>query len=190
MPAAPGVVGADAAVRVEDCERHRERGADMAVTVTPAVTGHRPAAVWTTIGVLVFLGVSAVAGGVAMVFGIGAAPPREWLGRIPLINTWVIPGLVLGIGFGLGSLLAAYGMLRRPRWARLRPVERLTRRHWSWIVTILLGLGHIAWIVIELIYIPLSGLQAVYGSVGVALLLLPVHPAVRAYLAIDAGRSP
>jgi hypothetical protein len=116
----------------------------MAVTVTPAVTGHRPGAVWTTIGVLVFLGVSAVAGGVAMVFGIGAAPPHEWLDRIPVLDTWVVPGLV-----------------------------------------------QIAWIVIELTYIPLSGLQAVYGGIGVALLLLlPLHPAVRVYLAVDAGPQP
>jgi hypothetical protein len=162
----------------------------MAVTVTPAMTGHRPAAVWTIVGVLVFLGVSAVAGGVAMVFGIGAAPPHEWLDRVPLVDTWLVPGLVLGVGFGLGSLLAAYGMLRRPRWAWLRPVERLTRHHWSWIVTILLGLGQIAWIVIELTYIPLSGLQALYGGVGVALVLLPVHPAVRGHLAVDDGTRP
>jgi hypothetical protein len=123
-----------------------------------------------------------------MVFGIGAAPPAEWLDRIPLITTWVVPGFVLGLGFGFGSSLAAYGMLRRLHWRWLHPVERLTRHHWSWIATILIGLGQIGWIAIELIYLPqLSPLEAVYGTVGVALLLLPEHPAVRGYLAVDAA---
>lgn len=158
----------------------------MAVTVTPTLTGHRPAAVVTTIAVLVFLGISAMAGGIAMVFGIGAAPPEDWLAAIPVIDNWVVPGLVLGIGFGIGSLVAAYGMLRRARWVWLGFVERLSRLHWSWIATVLIGAGQIAWITIELIYIPLSVLQAIYGGVGVALLVLPLHPAVRGYLTASA----
>jgi hypothetical protein len=80
------------------------------------------------------------------------------------------------------------GRPRRPRWAWLLPVERLTRHHWSWIAAIALGAGQIAWIVIELIYLPqLSALQAVYGGVGVALLLLPLQPAVRGHLTAGAG---
>jgi hypothetical protein len=158
----------------------------MAVTVTPAE--HRPAAVRITIGVLAFLGISAVAGGVALVLGVGAAPPAEWLDDIPFIDSWVVPGLVLGLGFGVGSLLAAFGMLRRPQWAWLAPVERLTRDHWSWIATILIGVGHIAWIVLELIYLrETSDLQIVYGAVGVALVALPMLPAVRRDLALGQG---
>jgi hypothetical protein len=160
----------------------------MAATVTPTPTGHRPTTVWITVGTLAFLGVTAAAGGVAMVLDIGAAPPDDWLRSIPLVDTWVVPGLVLAVGFGLGSLLAGYGMLRRPRWAWLRPVERLTRHHWSWAATILIGLGHVAWIVLELAYLPEpSALQIVYGGVGGALALLPLHPAVRGYLAAGAA---
>src|SRR5215216_6232872 len=49
----------------------------MAATMTSTATRHRPALVGTTIGVLVFLGISAVAGGVALVLNIGAAPPAD-----------------------------------------------------------------------------------------------------------------
>jgi len=161
----------------------------MTITVAPTKIGHRPAAVVTTVGVLVFLGISALAGGIAMILGIAAAPPETWLDEIPVIDSWVLPGLVLGIGFGAGSLVAAYGMLRRPRWSWPGPIEQLTRHHWSWIVTILIGLGQVAWIATELIYLPeLSALQAVYGGVGVVLLLLPMHPAVRHYLAPNPSR--
>lgn len=162
----------------------------MAVVATSACFRHRPAAVNVTIGVLAFLGVTALAGGVAMIFGLGAMPPRDWLAQIPLIDSWVVPGLVLGIGFGLGSLFTAYGMLRLPRWRWLSFVERPTHYHWSWIATILLGLGHVAWIALELIYLPQpSILQAVYGTVGVALLVLPLRSAVRGYLAQAQRRS-
>jgi hypothetical protein len=154
----------------------------MSMTARPTVAGHRPAAVVvTTAGILVFLGISAIGGGIAMGLDIWP-PPREWLADIPVIDSWLVPGLVLGVGFGAGSVVAAYGMLTRPQWAWLGFAERLTRHHWSWIATMALGAGQIAWITIELIYIPFSVLQVIYGAIGVALLALPWHPAVRRYL--------
>lgn len=157
----------------------------MSATHARIVVRHRPVPVRVTIGVLIFLGLTAVAGGVALTFGTGegTAPPSEMLEQVPLIDSWVIPGLVLGIGFGLGSLVAAYGMLRRPRWSWLGFVERATGHHWSWVATVLIGAGHLVWIALELIYLPdTSWLQAVYGGTGLALVLLPMLPSVRADL--------
>jgi hypothetical protein len=157
-------------------------------TATPATTGHRPAAVLATVGVLVFLGITALIGGTALVAGIGA-PPVSWLDGVPLVDSWVVPGLVLALGFGVGSLVTSYGMARRPRWAWLGVVERLTRHHWSWAATIAIGSGQLAWIALELVYLPApSGLQAVYGAVGAVLVALAVHPTVRAYLAAGWSR--
>ena len=158
----------------------------ISVTPAPVVSRHRPAPVLIVVCVLVFLGVSAVAGGVALLLDIGAAPPADWLNQIPLIDSWIVPGLVLSIGFGLGSLVAAVGVLRKPRWPWLGVVERFTHHHWSWTATILIGLGHVTWIALELRYLPeLSALQAVYGGVGIALVLLPILAPVRAYLCAD-----
>jgi len=155
----------------------------MASVATPAATGHRAAPVATTIGVLLFLGFTALGGGVALTLDGGAAPPGDWLDQVPLIDSWTIPGLVLGIGFGLGSLVVGYGMWRKRTWRRLRPVERLTRHHWSWLGALLIGAGHLVWISLELIYLPeLSILQAVYGAVGLALVLLPLLPSARSHL--------
>lgn len=157
----------------------------MAVAALPTVT-RRSASVLAMVGVLLFVGTTAAAGGVALVSG-AAAPPIEWLEQVPLVDTWTVPGIVLGAGFGLGSLVAVYGVLRRPRWPWLAPVERLTRHHWSWLATLLIGLGHIAWIALELIYLPESSvlLQAVYGGVGVVLVVLPMTAPVRRYLQAD-----
>jgi hypothetical protein len=153
---------------------------------------HRPASVKTATGLLLFLGISAIAGGTAMVLDPGgAAPPVEWLDDIPVVDGWTLPGLVLGVGFGLGSLLTAYGVLRRPRWAWARPIERIVGHHWSWPATLGLGLGQVAWIALELAYLPqLSALQAIYGGVGLALLLLSLHPAVRHDLVLPTADGP
>jgi hypothetical protein len=159
----------------------------MSVALPRKASDRRPATVTATAGVLGFLGLSATAGGAAMLFGVGdAAPPSDWLDAIPVVDSWFAPGLVLGVGFGLGSLIATYGVLRRPRWAWLRPVERLSGHHWSWLATVLIGLGQVGWIALELVYLPEpSMLQAVYGVVGVALVLLSLHPAVRHHLAVQ-----
>ncbi len=128
---------------------------------------HRPAAVSATIAVLFFLGITATFGGLALL--LGYTPPQEWLDGVPVVTSWVVPGLVLGIGFGIGSLVTGFGVLRR-QW-------------WSWIATVLIGLGHIVWIGLELVYLPdPSVLQAIYGPVGIALVVLPFLPSVRHHL--------
>jgi len=154
----------------------------MTVTRSTTAARHRPASVVAIISVLVFLGLTAVAGGIELTFGIWATDsfPTDSLDRVPFIDSWLVPGLVLGIGFGLGSLVTAFGMLRRPRWQWLVSVERVTGHHWSWAATIAIGLGQVLWILLELVYLPgVSPLQVVYGGVGVALVLLPMLESVR-----------
>jgi hypothetical protein len=137
---------------------------------------------------LIVLGISAVAGGSALVFGQleqGMVPPTEWLEALPLIESWLIPGLVLGIGFGLGSLLAAYGVIRRPEWAWASFVETPTGQHWSWLSTMLIGLGQATWIGLEVMFLPeLSWLMAFYGPLGLALFALPMTRSMREHLRV------
>ncbi|GIF21648.1 hypothetical protein BJ973_004908 [Actinoplanes tereljensis] len=110
-----------------------------------------------TAGVLTFLGLTAVGGGVAIL--VGATPPSGWLENVPLIHGWTIPGLVLTAGFGAGSLLTAAAVLREHPWSRA--------------ATGLDGLGLVAWIALEFAYLPdISWLQWLYAAVGIALLLL------------------
>ncbi len=145
----------------------------------------RPWEAYAMIGLLIFIGVTALLGGFELVFGLPgvAAAPSDWIQRVPLIDSWLIPGLVLGIGFGVGSLITAYGLVRRPRWMLLASVEELTGRHWSWTATVLIGVGHVIWIGLEVHYLPArSWLEVLYGAVGVLLAALPWYPPVRAYL--------
>ncbi|MEU4236161.1 hypothetical protein [Actinoplanes sp. NPDC026619] len=114
-----------------------------------------------TAGILSFLGVTALGGGVAIL--VGATPPSSWLDDVPLIHGWTIPGLVLTAGFGLGSLLVAVAVLRRVRWSRA--------------AVLLDGLALVVWIALEVAYLPnTSWLQVIYAAAGVALLLLAATP--------------
>lgn len=145
----------------------------------------RPIVVRLIIGLLVFLGVTALGGGFEMILFPEGNDflPAEWLGGLPLVDSWLIPGLVLGIGFGAGSLITAYGVSRRPRWGWLDFAERAGGPAWPWLATLLIGVGLDVWILLELIYLPArSWLEVVYGLIGAALTLLPLSPAVRDHL--------
>lgn len=158
----------------------------MATKILSPTLRARPMTVVVTIGVLAFLGVTALAGGVSLSVGL-AAPPEQWLADVPVVDDWLVPGLILGLAFGIGSLVTAFGVWRRPKWRLLAFVERLTGHHWSLPATILIGAGQLTWILLEVIYLPaLSALQVIYGCVGLALVVLPVLPPARAYLNVRA----
>lgn len=156
----------------------------MTLTATGTMKVHRPFPVVVVLTLLTFLGLGAVGGGYAMTFGIGGEDfmSQEYLEALPLVNSWLVPGLILMIGFGFGSLVVAYGVLQRPTWRWLSGLERLSGHHWSWIATILIGVGQVVWITLELISIPFSILMAIFGPLGLALALLPLTRSVRTYL--------
>jgi hypothetical protein len=154
-------------------------------------TDRRPASALWVFALLLILGIGALGGGIAMITGVGGESmlPDAYLEDLPLIDNWVVPGLILAIGFGLGSLLTAYGVWRRPQWARAQRLVAFTRHHWAWLATLLLGVGQVAWITIEVVSIPFSFLMPTFGLVGLALSLLPLTPSFRHYLA-DRGPEP
>lgn len=164
-----------------------------------APRSRRPPPVVATISVLGFLGVTAVGGGVELVVFRRGGPytPSEWLERIPVLDTFLVPGIVLGAGFGAGSLATAYGMLRQPSSGPLRRLETRTGRHWSWGATVGLGGAFALWLLTELTLlggpagrepddrVAASVTYAVFGSVAAALLTLPQLRSVRAHLALE-----
>jgi hypothetical protein len=156
----------------------------MTLTQTETrVVAPTPPSARVMIGVLLFLGITAFVAGIAMVFGLGNEStmlPNELLDELPLIDSWVLPGIVLMAGFGLGSLFVGWGAIRRPDWAWAYPVERSVKEHWAWIGTILLGLGMMTWIGLQFAFLPeYSWLMFFYGVIGLALVGLPFHPSVR-----------
>ena len=81
--------------------------------------------------------------------------------------------------------LLAVGVLRRPRLRALSFIEQWTGRHWSWAGSVGLGLGLMAWIVVQLALVEFrSFLQPLMFGVGALLVLMPLLPTVRRHLAV------
>jgi hypothetical protein len=90
------------------------------------------------IAVLVVLGLGALAGGVNLVLrpdGSGMGFHTSLLAGSPFTD-FLLPGLILGGLFGIGSLVAALGGLRRAQWAPF--------------LAFAIGTGQMVWIVVEL----------------------------------------
>lgn len=145
------------------------------------------------IGCLIFLGVSALAGSVALVgspSGAALQIPLSILQYSPF-SDFLIPGLILGIVFGAGSVLAILALRRRPAWPLGAALTRFTGEHWAWSAAVALGLGQIIWIVTETVMLRgASWLGFVYGGLGVLIVVLAFRPDVRQSFVVSPGVIP
>jgi hypothetical protein len=115
------------------------------------------------IGLLVvqlLVGVTAIAGGAALVLGALVpalstvlVPPTEYLEGSPF-GGYLVPGLLLAAVVGGVHVAAGVLTLRRHRW---------------WLLAgAVAGFGMLIWIFVQMVVIPFSVLQAVYFVLGVA----------------------
>jgi len=112
------------------------------------------------------IGVTAVAGGLALIIGAltaasgGVVPPRAYLGGSPF-TTYVVPGLILAVVVG-GTHLTASVLVGRERPSGA-------------FATAVAAFGLLIWIFVQMMFIPFSPLQAAYfvaglGELGLVLL--------------------
>ncbi|MEI6767060.1 MAG: hypothetical protein WCM76_15620 [Bacteroidota bacterium] len=116
-----------------------------------------------TVILLFFNVISAFYGGILLVLD-----PSGQLMQIPTtlldsspFDSFLIPGLILLIVIGAGSLMTAILTIRK------------SKQFYKWVVT--MGSGLIIWILTELIMIrEFSMLQVIYGGLGIILLFLGI----------------
>lgn len=178
----------------------------MSVSTRPVRTTRRPAAVRALVATLGFLGLTALGGGVEMLLfpdGNEFLPP-EFLDQIPIVDSFLVPGIVLAGVFGLGSLVAMVGVLRRPHWPWLDGLERWTDHHWSWAASLGLGIAFLTWMAVEITWLGTPwespagseerlfafALYGIYLTVAALLLSLPWARSVRDHLSsrVPVGR--
>jgi hypothetical protein len=118
----------------------------------------------STVGLLVALGLMAIAGGAALVYkpdGSVMQMPLSWLAGSPFPD-FLVPGLILGGLFGLGSLVVAGLGLRS--W-RIAP-----------FLAFAIGCGQMIWIVVELAIIKgVSILHPICFGIGLAIAVASVR---------------
>ena len=110
------------------------------------------------IALLIFGALSSFGGAVFAIAFNGAGVPREYLAGSPF-DSFLVPGLILGVIVG-GTQLGATMAL-------------LTRHRWSLLVSAIAGFGMIIWIFVELaIILAYSFLQTLYFGLGTLELIL------------------
>ena len=161
----------------------------------------RPRALKLAPAVLIFLGVTAMGGGTEMLlFPKGNQYlPRDFLDELP-VDSFIFPGLMLLLVFGIGSLIVAWGMLTRRHLRLTRRLEERIGYHWSWIGAVAVGVGFTTWMVVEIALLgpPWEGtssdqtfawvLYGIYLSVAAVLLLVPHTRSVRASFKLEPRR--
>ena len=143
----------------------------------------RPAAVVALVVVLLVQGVGGLAGGLAL-----AASPKGGIIKLPVsdlagspFHDYLLPGLILALVLGLGPLVAAWVLVRRPPWPAAEVVNPFRHEYWGWTLSGVVGVGLLNWIAVEVTIIPYNALQPVFGAVGLAIVALTLLPSVRAW---------
>lgn len=144
----------------------------------------RPWSLWPLSVGLALLATGAVYGGVGLI----AAPDGHLIGMAPgfldgtLFEHSRVPGaLLLGV-FGVGPLVALYGLWRRP-WPGVGvPLPLVGREHWAWSLALAIGVGQVVWIAVQLLVMPIRfpALQAGCAALGALLAGVSLTPGLRA----------
>lgn len=144
-----------------------------------------PVAARVLVGLLAFQGIGALGGGATLV----ADPSGEAMGWTTAMladapfSSFRWPGLILGVGLGVSALVLSWAVARRPHGGVLAALTRATRHHWSWLGSLGLGVGLMAWIVAQLLLVDVrSWLQPFMFVVGAVITAVALLPSVRSHL--------
>ncbi len=101
--------------------------------------------------------------------GSGMGMPLSMLAHSPF-SSFAVPGLILFLLFGVGSLVTLYGLIARPRWAWTEPLMRGLHMHWSLAAAVIIGLGQMIWIVVQIAMLRgVSWLHPLFFLMGLAI---------------------
>ncbi|WP_246369675.1 hypothetical protein [Saccharibacillus deserti] len=149
---------------------------------TPAAP-KSPFAVFLLIVLHLILALGAIGGGVMLIFdpgGTSMGMPVALLERA-FFRSFLIPGILLLLIFGLFPLAVAYGLWRRPGWAAAEAVNPYRAElHPVWVLSLYVGFGQIIWIAVQTYMMNrVSAVQLLYTGQGLAILIVTLLPSVR-----------
>lgn len=137
----------------------------------------------TLVGLLAFLGIAAIGGGVTMMAdpsGSTLGMDTELLDRVPLVDDYFVPGILLTLLLGVFPLIVLAGLLWRFPMPGTAALERRLGFEWPVLAAVVQGLGVVVWIVLQLVWLPeAAAIQWVTMAVGVLIVVFAMLPAVR-----------
>lgn len=135
------------------------------------------------ISLLLFLGLGAIGGGVALII----SPSGKLLGGLPLsiltnspFSDFLIPGIILFTILGLFPCYISYALIKKPINNVAEYFNLFKDMHWAWTYSIYISFALIVWIQVETIYIQGTGwLQTFYMLYSIPIILVALLPQVR-----------
>jgi len=114
----------------------------------------RPFVLWLLFVVFIVLAL----GGLAGAWGFFSDPSGAGmemdsvLGQLP-VPDYTLPGILLIVLMFITPLVIVYGLIRRPVWNWMTPIVGWSGAHWSWMGSLILGLGLAIWLAIQAVLI-------------------------------------
>ena len=135
------------------------------------------------ISLLLFLGVSAIGGGGALII----SPSGKLLGGLPLsilaqspFSDFLIPGIILFTILGLFPCYISYALIKKPTNNIAEYFNLFKDMYWAWSYSIYIGFALIIWIQVETIFINgTSWLQTFYILYSIPIIFVALLPKVR-----------
>ena len=133
---------------------------------------------------LLFLGLSAIGGGGALI----VSPSGKLLGGLPLsilehspFTDFLVPGIILFLILGLTPCLLVYSLLKKPANKFAEYFNLFKDMYWAWSYSIYVAFALIIWIQVETIFVQSVGwLQTFYMLYAIPIVLVALLPQVKA----------
>lgn len=132
---------------------------------------------------LLFLGISAIFGGGALII----SPSGSLLGGLPLsilkntpFSNFLVPGIILFLVLGIFPILAVWALIKKPVVPFAAYFNLFKDMHWSWSYSIYCAFALIIWIQVETYFIQGVGwLQMFYMLYSIPMLVVALQPSIR-----------
>ncbi len=131
---------------------------------------------------LAFLGIGALGGGAVLIISPGGeilGVPLSMLDNSPF-KSFLIPGIVLFLVFGLSPVLLIGALLKKPGSKLAEQLNFYSDMHWSWSFTIYNAIALIIWIQIQQLMVDgVHWLHSFYMILAMVMLIIVLMPAIR-----------
>ncbi len=135
------------------------------------------------ISLLLFLGISAIFGGGALII----SPSGRLLGGLPLsilknspFSNFLVPGIILFLVLGIFPIFTVWALIKKPTMPFASYFNIFRDMHWSWSYSIYCAFALMIWIQIETYFIQGVGwLQMFYMLYAIPILIVALLPSIR-----------
>jgi hypothetical protein len=139
----------------------------------------------THLSLLVFLGLSAIGGGGALII----SPSGKLLGGLPLsllknspFDNFLIPGIILFIILGVFPIFIVFALIKKPVSLFAQRFNLFSDMHWAWTFSIYIAFVLIIWIQVETIFIQGVGwLQTFYMLYAIPMIIFALLPQTKKF---------